>query len=474
MAETTLPLARAQPEQARAAVAERFLTRRMVVALVAFGLFVVTFDHAKVQDDGTVYFDFLRRFFGVDTDGVAYQFGSSLWTAPFWLASQAVAVRGEIDHFQAGQVGVTVASNVAIFVTLYLGWRILRDLDLPRGPAVLLLALFGTPLWFYGVLEPSYKHAADTLYATAAFWFVLRSSRDDAGRRDYLVSGLCFALLLSTRYANVALVGGVVAVFWVLRLRRPAAWMISSTLVFAALIFAAPLVRHIPYASPAQPTYGLGPGSDGPAALTRPAIRLALDAPAGVYVPRTDFNATAPLKMLFTLHRGLFLWTPLTFLATVGFVLLLLRDGANRRFLAALGVSAVGLLLIHSLWGVAWDGYGSFSQRFLTALFPLFLLGTAELVRRWRWPAVGVMTLCACFSVWVGLVLLNGFYDVEHQSYVNRHSSLNQIVGAFAHLTGPRVSPYHAPPPHDSLENFGRRMGVEIRDRWQLYWRLVS
>ena len=35
---------------------------------------------------------------------------------------------------------------------------------LPRGPAVLLLALFGTPLWFYGVLQPSYKHAADTLY----------------------------------------------------------------------------------------------------------------------------------------------------------------------------------------------------------------------------------------------------------------------------------------------------------------------
>ena len=64
------------------------------------------------------------RFFGVSTDGVAYQFGNAFWNAPFWLVSQLVAVRGNFDHFQAGQVAVTIASNCAVLVTLYLGWRI--------------------------------------------------------------------------------------------------------------------------------------------------------------------------------------------------------------------------------------------------------------------------------------------------------------------------------------------------------------
>jgi hypothetical protein len=196
--------------------------------------------------------------------------------------------------------------------------------------------------------------------------------------------------------------------------------------------------------------------------------RLALDSPAAVYVPHTGFSATVPVKMLFTLHRGVFLWTPLTLFATAGFILLLRRDRRNRVFLCTVGLAAAGLLVIHSLWGVAWDGYGSFSQRFLTALFPLWLLGTAELVRRAGASGVAVLTLCACFSVWVGLVLVNGFYDES------RHSSLNQVVGAFKSVTGPRVSRFHKPPPYNSLENFGRQMGVRIRDRWQVYWRLVA
>ena len=38
------------------------------------------------------------------------------------------------------------------------------------------------------------------------------------------------------------------------------------------------------------------------------------------------FDPRVPFKMLFTLKRGLFLWTPLTAFAVVGFVLLARRD----------------------------------------------------------------------------------------------------------------------------------------------------
>jgi len=470
----TVPLARGHADEVEAVAAERFLSRVRVAGLLGFLLFAVTFDLVKVQDDGTVYFDFLRRVFGVDTGGVAYQIGSAFWTAPFWLVSQAVAVSGGYDHFQSGQVAVTVASNVAILLTLFFGWRILRALDLPRGPAVLLLTLFGTPLWYYGVLQPSYKHAEDTLYATAAYWYVLRSTAGNVKRREYVAAGLCLALMLATRYANLGLVAALLISLWVMQRRRAARWISVATVACAAVVFAVPAVRHIPYGSPPLPRYGLG--VDGPLApVVQTGQRMALGV-AGIhfYVPQRQFDLSVPVKMLFTLHRGLFLWTPLTAFATIGFVLLLRRDRANRPFLVALGASALGLLLVHSFWSAAWDGYGSFSQRFLTALFAFFLVGTAEVVRRARRPAIAVLTLCCCFSVWVGLVLFNGFYDTTHHGFESRHTSLNQVVGAFKGVTGPRVSPYHVPPPYNSLENFGRQIGVRIRDRWQLYWRWVT
>jgi len=70
--------------------------------LLGFSLFALTFDLVKVQDDGTIYFDYLRRVFGVNTGGVAYQVGSAFWMAPFWLVSQAVAAARTVGVRLAG------------------------------------------------------------------------------------------------------------------------------------------------------------------------------------------------------------------------------------------------------------------------------------------------------------------------------------------------------------------------------------
>src|SRR5581483_921632 len=123
----SLPRARAEPARARAA--ERFLSRGRLAALVPVALFALTFDLAVVQDDGTVYFDFLARVLGDPTQAraVAYQFGSAFWTLPFYLASKLVALRGGFDGYHSAEVATTVAANAALLVCLYAGWRILRE-----------------------------------------------------------------------------------------------------------------------------------------------------------------------------------------------------------------------------------------------------------------------------------------------------------------------------------------------------------
>jgi Dolichyl-phosphate-mannose-protein mannosyltransferase len=434
----------------RAEVRERFLTLPRCVALALVVLVALSFDGSTVHDDGVVYFSFLRRIFGADTPTVAYQFGSTFWNAPFYLASQLVATRGQFNHYHSGEIAVAVASNVAMLLCLYVGWLILRDLSLPRGAAVLLLSLFGTPLFFYGIFSPSYKHAADTLYVTAACWFLLRSTRENARRHEFVGAGVFLGLAVCTRYANASILLAFVCVFAASRLRRAATWILSVSVAATALLLLVPVIRGIPYGQPAD-IYAVGATS-----VIDPVLR------------NSQFSATAPFKMLFTLHRGLFLWTPLTLIAVIGFCLLLRRDRANRAYLAALGIAALALVAAHSLWGRQWDGGGSFSQRFLTALFPFFLVGTAGLLQHVPRLGLAVAIPCTLFSLWLGLVLYTGYYNASQRD------SLVQIVHNFRSFTGPPTTKFHKPPPYDSLQNMGRKLDDAIGDRWRLYWRLVS
>jgi dolichyl-phosphate-mannose-protein mannosyltransferase len=457
VADVSLPLARShvEPVRTETRARERFLTLPRAAAVGVFVLFALSFDDGHVSDDGTVYFNFLRRFFGAHNAAVAYQFGSSVWNSPFYLASQLAAARGGLDRFHAGEVSVNAASNVAVLVSLYLGWRILRELDLPRGPAVIMLTLFGTPLYYYGVLSPSYKHAADALYATALMWFALRASRLEARRRDLVAAGVCMGLELVTRYANIALIFGIAVVYVAYGLRRRVAWMLGTAVAVVAVLLVLPVIRHIPYAAPPN-IYAVDYEAFGVTRIVDPVLH------------HSSFSPTVPFKMLFTLRRGLFVFTPLTAFATVGFVLLARRDRRHRPFLVALGVAALALVAVHCFWARDWYGGGSFSSRFLTALFPFFLVGTAEAVRYAPRILLPVLTLCAIWSLWIGLVQFNGYYNATGGD------SIVRIVDNFKSIRGKPTTRFHKPPPDDSLQNFGRQMADRITERWQLYWRLVS
>ena len=95
------------------------------------------------------------------------------------------------------------------------------------------------------------------------------------------------------------------------------------------------------------------------------------------FAPVRSLPSTA-VRMLFSVRRGLFLWTPLTALTVLGVALLFRSRPERRRYLTILCVCAASLVCIHMLWGDFWTNGFSFSQRFFTGLFPFYLLGTAE------------------------------------------------------------------------------------------------
>jgi hypothetical protein len=196
------------------------------------------------------------------------------------------------------------------------------------------------------------------------------------------------------------------------------------------VLFALPSARHIPFkrghaealvrpapatTSTRQPIVAAGLFSRfGDACPNEPKYKVTF-----VQCLRNKFGITfderGPVRMLFSERRGLFLWTPLTAFSVLGLVLLFRSRPERRRFLISLTAAAVSLIAIHALWGDFWTNGFSFSQRFLASLFPVYLLGTAELVRRFRLRAAVVLTVCALFSLFVGFNHFLGYQRISER-----------------------------------------------------------
>lgn len=437
----------------------RFLTRRMSVALGLYLLFAASLASYSVNNDSVVYMDFMRRLVGLKaTAPPTAQFGSALFSFPFFLVARAFDAAGihTLRSAPLDQVSMVVAGVVALVLTAWLGWRLLTRLELPAGPGVIALAIVGSPLFFYAALLPSYKQAIDTLFATLALWLLWRASQQPS-RGRLAALGLVIALSIVTRTANVALVPGLVLPFLLRRRWRAAGGVLGATVLAAVCLYAIPLARGIEIHHVKIPKVALVSGGGHVAAAEVVALgdfglcrkypwkltlQQCLRDRLGIWI-----SPTAPLKMLFTLHRGLFLWTPLTALATVGFALLVRRRRDQRAYLYGVAVAALGLWLVHMLWADFWDNGFSFSQRFLTALFPVFLLGTAELVRRWRGFALSALSLCALFSLGLALTFWVGYKGISRADGVDRMVRL--------YTSGERT-------PQQLL----RRIGVQARGRW--------
>jgi hypothetical protein len=371
----------------------------VAAACAAFVVFALNFASFTVKGDGYEYYSFVRRLFGQQSSATAtgYNFGVGLLNAPFYGFARLVTALVAAAPFKSlEKASIAFASIFWVLVAAIMtGWLLAR-LRLPYRGLAVAAAILGTPVYYYGSFSPSYSHAADAAALTLAV-AALYKAMSGTGPRWSVITGAAFGLAIAVRPANVGVLAGACLVLAVYREFRKAATIILATaLTFAALVSV-------------------------PLALGTSLVRWQ---GVNILTVTTGFSPWSPLKMLFTLHRGLFLWTPVTALAVVG-AALALRRAENRRYLLALTAGTAGLWLFYADVKT-WDGGFAFSARFLAAPVAFYAVGIGSLLRSahgWLRPvAVAATVLGIAWALFIGM---------NHSFGEPQRAGVDTIVGQF-------------------------------------------
>jgi hypothetical protein len=322
--------------------------------------------------------------------------GPALLWAPLFLLVTAGAALGNLaglpwplDGYArvyqatAGWSGIAAATAGA-----WLSCRAAALLFSRRAAAwsVIVLWLSSSAL-YYSVISPTYSHAA-SLLATSGFWYAWVLTNGAPGlQRSALLGGLAgFSALM--RWQDAILFAPIaVDLLWAVRWhglspRRAVAGGLVSLAVGVAVFAPQMIVWMVLYGRP-----------------------LALPQGAGFM----RWTEPALLQVLFSDWHGLLTWTPVCAIAIAGLVLLARRDPST-------GAAATLFLVLSWYVNAAvadwWAGEAFGSRRFISC-FPVFALGLAALIDRWK-PAPGRLALASSVIVGHTFLLL-----VQYQAFMH-------------------------------------------------------
>jgi len=386
---------------------------QIVVAGVVLLAFTLNFGAYRVFGDGVDYYSFLQRLFGERSTGSGYNFGVGLMNAPFFAVAKGVhlLVRSGSLATHVEPASITIASICYAVVAFAVSVWLVAQLGLPHAASSALAAVFGSPLWYYASFSPSYSHAADAAAfsaAAAGLYLLLQSP----ALRWRLLTGAALGLAVAVRPFNAALIVGLCIALVVIRRVGDAAKIVAAAAATFGMLVVVPLA--------------LGTGLETRANGER----------LGTH---TLFAPLNPLRILFTLHRGLFLWTPATLLAVIGIALLLRRRDPARLYVGLLTSMVAALLCAYSTFGV-WDAGWSFSARYLAAPIPFYAIGISSLLgagsRRIHRVTACATVVTVAFSVFLGMNHAFGASQADGaNNIVGYYFSGKRTIGDFFHLT---------------------------------------
>jgi hypothetical protein len=284
-----------------------------------------------------------------------YFCGVAVLQLPFFLAGHAAAkVSGaEADGFSKPYA---IALNIATIFWLMIGLIYLRKLLLSFGAnkvkasLILLTFVFGTNLFFYTIGEPAMSHVYS--FALITIFLVYSKKWIDTSKNKYLLlTFLLLGMITLVRPVNLLIV------LWI----PFAAGSFQTTTEIIKRLFSKPA-----YLLPAVCLFII------PVFIQLLFYKISTGN-FFVYTYKDEhFNFANPemINFLFSYKKGLFIYTPLTFLALFGFIPL----WKENRFRAVwLFFSFLLIVYVLSCWWMWYYG-GSFGMRPMIEFYGLFAL----------------------------------------------------------------------------------------------------
>jgi hypothetical protein len=321
-----------------------------------------------------------RRWLNVHPIGVA------IMQAPFFPLAHALTLWSNLTP-NGFSLYYQHAVGLAGLVWISGGLWILRALLLRAFPdgvvaVTILTILLATNLLHYATFDVSYSHLYSFVLFAAFLLLTAKWHEGPTTRRSILV-GLVAAMIVLTRHTNI---------------------------VFLSLF---PLYGRIDRGRLKQLAVIVGAA----ALVTMPQLAIYYQATGRPLVSSygdLGFNWTSPrlFGVLFGVTKVLFFWSPVLLLAVAGFVMLIRSNNRARPFVVpGLVVLAIHAYLIAAWWD--WQLGGSYGSRGFVDTLPLFAVGLAAFIERFRVTGLVLTGALACLSVfqmlqyWYGIIPFN-------------------------------------------------------------------
>ncbi len=324
-----------------------------------------------------------------------YTAGVAFVTSPTFLVAHGIARIS--NHFPADgysfpyQIAVIIASIGATVFGLNQLRKFLSDFFKTTTVTITILCIaFGTNLFYYTAYEPGMGHAYSFALLSACLYLTNKWYHQQQPRYFYLLALVC---------ALIVLVRPVDAIFLIV----PIAWGVYSWNSFEVRIrFLTQVIREFPlvlivFALPF---------------LIQMLYWYYVSGQWLVYSYRNEyfnFQNSRVLDGLFSFRKGWFVYTPLAFLASIGFYFFWRQ---YRRLTPVLLLVMCLSIYITFSWWMWWYG-GSFGCRPLVGYFSIMSLPLAALVEQVIGGRSRVFRMTAA-SVAVFLIALNFFQQFQY------------------------------------------------------------
>ena len=357
---------------------EVFLSLIFLIAAFGFNIY-------RIQGDGWVYFAFLEKALGIPDPESSdihlkwgyVQMGAAFFNMPFYLLAYTVErLTGwniPVSGITLRSISINLASNFYVLSAIVLVVRTLKKLNYRSIYISVIAVLFSTSAFAAAAIMPSCSHAVELFLVSASVYYTIVYVEHSPSK--WIVTGVLLALIVFVRYFNIVLIACAVMYFI---MRKDWERLKFVVLGFVSVIWLLPLLFY---------TYNGGWFNLMGHTDDHKSISLFLTT-----VPLFPVNS---FKLLVHPLHGILIWSPVVILSLLGLCLYPVTN--NLKFLLLSMFTSI-LILYGFLpeWHAGW----SFSNRYLTGLFPVYVIGLASFLQHSGFKAklaVSVMTLYSVF-----------------------------------------------------------------------------